>query len=1095
MSSDDPLPRVPDVADPRPSSPLTESFAPGTANDPEIRPECREGVDANLDARPGLVHLTIDGEAVAVKSGATLIDAVETAGADGDVPALCHYDRGDEIGPRSECRTCMVETDAHGLVPACSFPVEEGLSVSTDAPAATEARDVNLDLVLSDHNLRCTTCGKNGRCELQDAAIDNDVSHPRYGVLDDRGSYEPIDDSSPFIQIDRNKCILCNRCVEACNDVQVEGVLRIEGSGDDTRIGFQSDAETMEDSTCVSCGHCATVCPTGSLVEKGLADASTLPIPGFTQKNSVGEVVEHVPAETADTSDAPNRGKRRGRGGSRDGRGGESGENAADSAAESAAQSGVAGMMARAKRRAGAKAREAGEKALLTAEHAAESAAASTLPEGVLFDVAKRIGDYRLGKLNRTETTCGYCAVGCRFEVYSTDDEVLGVRAADESAAPANDFSTCVKGKFGYEFANSDGRLTTPLIRDGDGFREASWDEALDRVADGLSGIIDDSGPDAVSCFASSKCTNEEDYLMQKFARQVLGTKNIDNCARLCHSSTVAALLQTVGYGAMTNRIEDVANTDCYLITGSNTTESHPVLATRIKQNVRDGADLFVFDPRKVGIAEHATQYSRVTPGFDVAWINGLTRYVIENDLHDEAFVEAHTHNFAELAEKVEPFTPEAVERLAGVPPEELARAAETIATADTCVFGWAMGMTQHSHGTQNVLALANLALVTGHIGKPNAGLSPFRGHNNVQGGGGDVGTLPNTLPGYQDVTDPDVLDSFEAAWGVRPPDEIGLTVPETFAEAEKGNVRGMYVMGENPALSEPDIDDAREVLADLDFLVVQDIFVTETAEYADVVLPAASFAEKDGTFTNTERRVQLVGKALDAPGDARPDWEILQDLANRLGFDWAYDHPADVMDELSSLSPIYGGISHDRLESEGGLQWPCPDDDHPGTPYLYDDGFNFEDGKARFVPADMGEPGELPGEEYPLTLSSGRVLYHFHTGTLTRRVEGLMSHVGESFVEIHPETAETLGVTDDEYVQVESKRGEIVVRAQVTDRPGPGVVFVPMHFAHGAVNALTQEDTVDPISGIPEYKVASVRVTPVGPDPDADPLGSASGD
>ena len=1081
MSSDDPLPRVPDVENPRPSSPLTEAFNTGTARDPPVDLDYPGGSpdsDGNgAGSTAEMRRLTVDGDDVAVPAGATVIDAIEAADASETIPALCYYDRGDEIGPRSECRTCVVETDDHGLVPACSFPAEDGLAVRTDAGDAVTARDVNLDLVLSNHNLRCTTCGKNGRCELQDAAIENGVDHPRYGVLDDRGSYEPIDDSSPFIQIDRNKCILCNRCVEACNDVQVEGVLRIEGTGEDARIGFQSDAETMADSTCVSCGHCATVCPTGSLVEKGLVDATTLPIPGFTQKNSVGTVIEHEPAETADTSDAPNRGGRE------DG----------PTDAQDAERSGVARMMARAKRRAGAAARTAGRRALIGAEHAAENAAARTMPEGVLFGAAKAIGDYRLGNLHRTETTCGYCAVGCRFDVYATDEQVLGVRATDPADAPVNDFSTCVKGKFGYEFVESDGRLTTPLVREGDGFREASWDEALDRVAAGLSDVVDESGPDALACFASSKCTNEEDYLMQKFARQVLGTKNIDNCARLCHSSTVAALVQTVGYGAMTNRIEDIANTDCYLITGSNTTESHPVLATRIKQNVRDGADLFVFDPRRVGIADHATQYSRVNPGFDVAWINGLIRYVVANDLHDEAFIEAHTHDFADLKEKVEPFTPEAVERLAGVPPEELARAAETIATADTCVFGWAMGMTQHSHGTQNVLALANLALVTGHLGKPNAGLSPFRGHNNVQGGGGDVGTLPNTLPGYQDVTDPAVLEKFEAAWGERPPDEVGLTVPETFIEAKNGNVRGMYVMGENPALSEPDIEDAREVLADLEFLVVQDIFLTETAEYADVVLPAASFAEKDGTFTNTERRVQLVRKALDSPGDARQDWEILQAIANRLGYAWDYDDPAEVMDELASLSPIYGGISHDRLREEGGLQWPCPDDDHPGTPFLYAEGFNFPDGKARFVPADMGEPGELPDEEYPLTLSTGRVLYHFHTGTLTRRVEGLMSHVGESFVEVHPETADRLGIADDEYVRVESPRGAIVVRARVTDRPGRGVVFIPMHFANGAVNALTQEETFDPTSGIPEYKVASVRVTPVGPDPDAEPLAGVS--
>ncbi|WP_101298236.1 formate dehydrogenase subunit alpha [Halegenticoccus soli] len=1110
------LPRVPAVENPRHETPLTENFTPGTANDPPV--EAGIGAGGGDGAGAGtaeMVTLTVDGRTVAVRSGTTILDALVAADATDGVPALCYYDRAyedskgesasaadeiredesataaDEIGPRSECRTCVVETEEHGVVPSCSHPVEDGMTVRTDADAAAEARDVNLDLVLSNHNLRCTTCGKNGRCELQDAAIENDVTHPRYGVLDDRDAYEPLDATSPFIQIDRNKCILCNRCVEACNDVQVEGVLRIEGSGPDTRIGFQSEAETMADSECVSCGHCATVCPTGSLVETGLADATTLPIPGFNQKNSVGKVIE--------ASEARNGGPSRGLGGEKEEtrRATRDGVDDLGVGRADAETSGVARFMARARRRAREAATEAGKRAFLAGEHAAEGIAAKTMPEGVLFDVAKGVGDYRLGRIEKTETTCGYCAVGCRFELYSTDDEVLGVRPTDAASAPMNDFSTCVKGKFGYEFVSHEGRLTTPLVRDeGDGeFREATWDEALDRVVEGLTAVRDEVGPDAVACFASSKCTNEDNYLMQKFARTALGTKNIDNCARLCHSSTVAALLQTVGYGAMSNSGDDVANADCYLITGSNTTESHPVLATRIKRNVRDGADLVVFDPRKVGIAEHADQYVRTKPGFDVAWINGMIRHVVENDLHDAEFVEERTKHFDELVEKVEPFTPEEVERLTGVAPDDLVRAAETIAAADSCVFGWAMGMTQHSHGTQNVLALANLALVTGNVGEPNAGLSPFRGHNNVQGGGGDMGTLPNKLPGYQDVTDPDVLDAFERGWGVRPPEEVGLKVPETFVEALAGNLKAMYVMGENPALSEPDITHAEEALEALDFLVVQDVFMTETAEYADVVLPAATFAEKDGTFTNTERRVQLVQKALEPPGEARQDWEILQALARRMGRDWDYDSPAAIMDEISTIAPIYGGISHDRLREEGGLQWPCPDEDHPGTRFLYEDEFNFPDGRARFVPADMGEPGELPDEEYPLTLTTGRVLYHWHTGTLTRRMEGMLSHVGESFVEIHPATADRLGVEDGGYVSVESKRGSITAKAQVTERPGEGVVFIPMHFAEGAVNTLTQEDAFDPTSGIPEYKVASVRVTPAGSDPGADAGSRATGD
>ncbi|WP_435194659.1 formate dehydrogenase subunit alpha [Natronomonas sp. EA1] len=1073
MSTHDHLPGVPDIDDPTPETPVTATFETGTANDPPV---------GTLE---GPTTLTVDGEPVTVDAGATLIDAIEAidsvrVGGDGvdtdaDIPALCHYDRegecGDDIGPRSECRTCMVDTDDHGLVPACSFPAEDGLSVETDTPDADEARSVNLDLVLSNHNLRCTTCNGNGRCELQDAAISEGVDHPRYGVFDDRSEYEPLDDSSSFIQIDRNKCIMCTRCVDACNDVQVEGVLRVEGHGEDTRIGFQSEAETMADSDCVSCGHCATVCPTGALTEKDIGGAGTLPLPGFTQRNSIGSVIEHEPAETIDDTPAPNR--------------------SFGVPGVETEKPGLAGFAARARRQAEGLAGALGRQAFLAAEHTAESVASNTLSEGRLFDIASLVADHRLGEIEKAETTCGFCAVGCRFEMWGKDGDTLGVvPVADPDAAPANDFSTCVKGKFGHEFANSEGRLRKPLVRNDEGELEpASWDEALDLVADRLSGIQEEHGIDSVACLASSKGTNEEAYLVQKFARQVLGTKNIDNCARLCHSSTVAALQQTVGYGAMTNRInEDVGEADAYLISGSNTTESHPVLATRIKRNVRNGADLVVFDPRKIGIAEHATQYTRTNPGYDVTWLNGLIRYLIENDLHDSAFIERNTRNFEALREKVQAFTPEKVEELAGVTPEELASAAETLASAETVVFGWAMGMTQQRHGTENLLAMADLALVLGQVGKPGAGLSPFRGQNNVQGGGGDMGTLPGSLPGYQDPADDEVGETFAAVWGERPPEEPGLKVPEMFTEIHAGNLRGMYVVGENPALSEPDIQHAAEGLEELEFLVVQDVFLTETAEYADVVLPAAAAPEKHGTFTNTERRIQRVRPSSSPPGKARQDWAITQALARRLGYDWAYDHPQEIMAEIASLTPIYGGVTYDRLEEgEHGLQWPCPDEDHPGTPYLYDyeeGNFNFEDGKARFVPADGGHPGELPDETYPYTLTSGRVLYHWHTGQITRRVEGLMHHVGESFVEISPETATGLGVADGEYVRVASRRGSIVVKATVTDRVGPGTLFIPMHFAAGAVNKLTGE-TFDPTAGIPEFKVSSVRVERLGPETD----------
>ncbi|WP_408959855.1 molybdopterin-dependent oxidoreductase [Natrinema sp. 74] len=1126
MSADDPgptehgptehLPGVPDVDDPRSSTPLTEDFRTGTANDPDVGVESDE-----------MTTVTVDGHPVAVAPGSTLIDALETVDTASDVPALCYYDRdteqADEIGPRSTCRTCMVETDAYGVVPACSFPAEDGLEVATDATDAAEARDVNLDLVLGNHNLRCTTCGQNGRCELQDVSIEHGVNRPRYGVFDERDAYAPIDDTS-VIQIDRNKCILCNRCVEACNDVQNAGVLRMSGTGDDIHIDFQKpDADTMEDSTCISCGHCVTVCPTGSLVEEGLVDATTIPLPGFTQKVSIGKVREGSPVETTDTADAPNREVPSFGGGTLEVEDHPDGEPRTDAEA----LEGVSKFMATAKRRASALPDRAAE----TVEHAAESVAEKSLTIGQLFDAAQVVSGVRKRELTVADTTCTYCGVGCRFELYGRGEEVLGVRPADPDQTPANDFSTCVKGKFGYDYVNSDERLTTPLVKEDGTFREASWDEALTRIVDRLTEIRDEYGADSLAVTSSSKATNEENFLAQKFARQVLGTPHVDNCTRLCHSSTVAALKQTVGYGAMTNRInEDIGETDCYLITGSNTTESHPVLATRIVQNVRDGADLFVFDPREMTIAEHADQYSRTKPGTDTAWLNGMMHHIIEEELYDEAFVDERTKHFDELKETVEPYTPDRVEEVTDVPAAELTNAAETIAAADTCVYGWAMGLTQHAHGTRNALAIANLALLCGHVGKPRSGLSPFRGQNNVQGGGGDMGPIPNNLPGYQSVTDDDVLDKFEASWGVRPPDEVGLRITEMFSaipgveetvaggtgtdayggdyptsgEGDRGtddpgagegyspqitDLHGMYIVGENPALSEPDIQHAEAALAALDFLVVQELFMTETAKHADVVLPAASMAEKYGTTTNTERRIQLVRPAVESPGDARTDAAILRDLAGRLGFNWDYESPADVMDEISDLTPIYGGVSYDRLEEkEDGLQWPCWDEDHPGTPYLYEEAFNFDDGLARFVPSELADglhPG--PTEEYPFTLTTGRVLYHWHTGSMTRRGTASMKQVSESFVTIHPDAADRLGIADGEYVSVESRQGEIVVKANVEETSGPDVLFIPMHFVHGAVNTLTKEE-FDPRSKIPEYKITNVRVEPLGTDPAVEP-------
>ncbi|UPM45163.1 formate dehydrogenase subunit alpha [Halocatena salina] len=755
-------------------------------------------------------------------------------------------------------------------------------------------------------------------------------------------------------------------------------------------------------------------------------------------------------------------------------------------------QQGVAGFMARAKERAGERVKKgANERIVRPFEHEFSGFMGNAISEGRLFSLADAVSDYQLNDIDVTDTTCEYCAVGCRFDVLSKDGTVLGTRPNPEKA-PINGISTCVKGKFSHSYVTDEDRLTQPLVKDDGEFREASWDEALNRVVDDLDGIREEYGPDALGLVASSKATNEANYVMQRFAREVIGTNNIDNCNRLCHAATVSGLSSTVGFGAASVGIEALEETDCYLITGSNTTEAHPVIATKIKQNVKDDdADLLVFDPREIQMAEYADQYSRIEPGYDNTWINGLIRHIITNDLHDEAFIDERTTGFDQVAETVEKFTPEFVEEKVGVPPEELKNAAETIATADSCVFCWTLGLAEHSHGTENIYAMANLALITGHIGTPTSGLSPFRGQNNVQGGGGDMGPIPNNFPGYQPVTDEENRKKFADAYNMdveEMPDKEGFRITDMFLAAEQDDLKGMFIQGENPLISEPNIGHAREVLETLDFLAVQDIFLTDTAEYADVVLPATSSLESNGTYTASTRHVQLVKRAIDPIGNVKPDWKITQALAKRFGYDWEFSHASDIMEEINDLTPIYAGITHERLEDlgeEGGLQWPVWDEDHPGTPYTYADQFQTSDGLAHMHPADTVEPSETPDDDYPLVMTSGRVLYQYHTGTMTFREPGDVSYSNRSFVEIHPETAEEYGVSNGDTLDITSRHGETQAMAEITSRPSPGEIFIPMHYLDGGANNLTKEKPLDGPSRSPEYKVTDVQISVAGSDTD----------
>jgi formate dehydrogenase alpha subunit len=693
---------------------------------------------------------------------------------------------------------------------------------------------------------------------------------------------------------------------------------------------------------------------------------------------------------------------------------------------------------------------------------------------------------------NVVRSTCPYCGVGCQVDLHIQDNHILRVDAPPDVAP--NYGRLCVKGRFGMDFVNHPSRLTQPMIRKDlgqrprhaiglDGFRPATWDEALDLVADRLVEIVNTYGGDAVGTFCSAKVTNEDNYIFQKFVRAVLRTNNVDHCARLCHAASVTGLQIAIGSSAMSNSIAEMKDLEVFIVTGSNTSETHPVISTFLREAVvKNGARLIVVDPRAIEMTQFATLWLRQQPGTDVAVFQAMAQVVIAEELYDEEFVDARTEGFEAYAQAISSCTPEWAEAISGVPADDIRAAARLYAQAGAAAIYWGMGISQSVHGTDNALALANLALLTGQIGRPGTGLNPLRGQNNVQGCS-DSGGLPNVFPGYQRVDDPEIRQRFENAWktGLNP--EAGLTTMEMVDAAEQNLIRAYYVMGENPMMSEPNLHHARHVMEQLDFIVVQDIFLNETGEFADVLLPAASFAEKDGTFTNSDRRVQLIRKALPMPGEARPDWEILCDLAQRVeqrlvrtssaGFD--YDHPSQIWDDMASLTPPFQGINFQRLQAESGVHWPCNTPEDPGTPYLFAE--DFPRGRGQFTALDYGPSAELPDSEFPFILSTGRVLYHWHGGTLTRRSR-LDLIYPEPTVEINPLDAADLGILDQGRVRVRSRRGQIEVKAIVTDRSPQGVVFIPFHFAEAAANELTL-DARDPRAKIPDYKVCAVQLEP----------------
>ena len=904
-----------------------------------------------MTAPPTAVALTleVDGRQVEVPESATLLDAVLAANA--SIPHLC---KPDARGPLGACRTCLVEVDGWPrLAAACHTPASDGMVVRTGSDLAERIRRGVLDLTIG------MSAGGTGNGQAARDAAAHGLGRSTYAPR----PRSPRDDSNVFFTLDMADCILCGRCVDACQRTQHIGAIGINGLGADARIGVAFDAP-WEESICTSCGQCVSQCPTGALLPKAGAPAQ----------------------------------------------------------------------------------------------------ASARAPQTQVV-----------------HTTCPYCGVGCGLAVHSVEGRIAWVDGEPDNGSSQG--MTCVKGRFGLDFAQSPDRLTTPLVREDGELRPASWDEALSLVAQKFA-----AARGRFAAIASAKATNEDGYVLQKFTRAAMGTNSIDHCSRLCHAPSVTALMEQIGSGATSNSYEDYDHAGTLMVVGSDASQNHPVIASRLRRAVeKNGAKLITVNPIRIDLADVAEVFLQPKPGTDVALFNAMANVILAEELWDADFVGARTEGFDDWRRAAERATPEEAERVSGVPADDIRRAARLYARPHkngSCLL-WGMGVTQHSMGTDNARSLVNLALLCGQVGKFGSGISPLRGQNNVQGCS-DSGCLPNTFPGYEPLDGP-AREKYAAAWDAELDPEPGMQSTRMIEEMIAGDLTTMYVVGENPLLSDPYLAHAREAFERLDFLVVQDIFMHETGEVADVVLPAHSFAERSGTFTNSERRVQLIRPIVQPPGQSRPDWEITNEIARRVcailespAGGYEHDSPAAIFDEMASLMPIIAGLSHERLDREGGIQWPVPDADHPGSPRLFDD--EFPRGRGKFVPVEQGPPAaELPSRRFPFTLITGRSLYHWHGGVITRRVPGLVATMPVVSVDMHPQDAERLSVDDGQDVQLASRRGEIVARVHVVERMNRGELFVPFVQLEGAAANFLTNDVLDAPSGIPEYKACAVRVEAVG--------------
>ena len=903
------------------------------------------------------VTLEIDGFKVTVPEGTSIMRAAATIGI--DIPKLCATD---SIEPFGSCRLCVVQIEGgRGMPASCTTPAAEGLKVVTQNQKLADVRRGVMELYISDHPLDCLTCSANGDCELQDMAGAVGLREVRYKPIETHLDAVK-DESNPYFSFDPSKCIVCSRCVRACEETQGTFALTIDGRGFDSKVS-PSQNQSFMDSECVSCGACVQACPTATLMEKSVIDHGQ--------------------------------------------------------------------------------------------------------PEHSII------------------TTCAYCGVGCSFRAEMKGEQVI--RMVPNKDGKANHGHSCVKGRFAFGYATHKDRMTKPMIRANikDAWQEVSWEEAINHAASELKRIQAKYGKDSIGGITSSRCTNEEVYIMQKLIRAGFGNNNVDTCARVCHSPTGYGLKQTFGESSGTQDFDSVMKADVIMIIGANPTDGHPVFGSQMKKRLRQGAKLIVIDPREIDLVKNsphvtANYHLKLRPGTNVALINALAHVIVTEKLMDEEFVNDRC-DIASFA-KWETFiaqehnSPEATETTTGVPATELRAAARLYATANNGAIYYGLGVTEHSQGSTMVIGIANMAMATGNLGRDGVGVNPLRGQNNVQGSC-DMGSFPHEFPGYRHVSDPVTHKLFETAWQANLSDEPGLRIPNMFDAAFDKTFMGLYCEGEDIAQSDPDIQHVHAALRAMECVIVQDIFLNETAKFAHVFLPGSSFLEKNGTFTNAERRISPVRKVM-SPLTGYQDWEVTQMLSNAMGYPMNYSHPSEIMDEIASLTPTFAGVSYDKIDQLGSIQWPCYDEDSVGTPIMHEETFMRDNGKGLFMLTEYVATAERTSRKFPLILTTGRILSQYNVGAQTRRTENNVWH-SEDRLEIHPHDAEDRGVKNEDWVGIKSRAGETVLRALITDRVQPGVVYTTFHFPESGANVITTDNS-DWATNCPEYKVTAVQISKV---------------